>query len=308
MIIYRAKNKINGKVYVGQTIENLTRRKSDHENSKNDYYFIRAIKKYGKENFEWKVLEHCDSKGEMNEMEFHYIKQYNSFGDNGYNLTFGGEGTIGFKHSNNTKQNLSVLAKKRFCSKESHPWYKRKHSDETRIKMSDSWKNRLPASDETRQKMSESQKKRDPSTRVLPEYKKGKEHHSYGKSLSDEHKKKLSKTFSGENNHFYGKKHSKVTRELMKKNHIDVSGVNNPMYGKKGAQCPNSKKYVITDPEGSSFVVKGLHNFCNNYEKIKLYSGSMVNCVKGRQAHHKGYKCRYYDDKLDSSLTIWSSA
>ena len=36
----------------------------------------------------------------------------------------------------------------------------------------------------------------------------------------------------GENNHFYGKTHSEESRKKMSKNHYDVSGKNNPMYGK----------------------------------------------------------------------------
>lgn len=36
----------------------------------------------------------------------------------------------------------------------------------------------------------------------------------------------------GELNSFYGRKHSKETRELISKNHADVSGKNHPLYGK----------------------------------------------------------------------------
>jgi len=41
-----------------------------------------------------------------------------------------------------------------------------------------------------------------------------------------------SKNMSGENNSFYQKKHSDVTKQQMSQNHADVSGTNNPMYGK----------------------------------------------------------------------------
>jgi ribosomal protein L37AE/L43A len=65
-------------------------------------------------------------------------------------------------------------------------------------------------------------------------------HHLKGKSLSDEHKQKISDLSKGENNHFYGKKHSQETKELIsKKNSGRLSGENNPMYGKKGDLCPS---------------------------------------------------------------------
>lgn len=45
--------------------------------------------------------------------------------------------------------------------------------------------------------------------------------------------KKISKSVSGEKNPFYGKKHTKESREKISKNHKDISGENNPNYGKK---------------------------------------------------------------------------
>jgi group I intron endonuclease len=87
-IIYKATNKINGKSYIGQTTKPLEKRKLQH--LKKGSYFHNALKKYSFDNFTWKILENCHSKNELNEMEFHYIKQYNTFAD-GYNLTYGGE-------------------------------------------------------------------------------------------------------------------------------------------------------------------------------------------------------------------------
>jgi hypothetical protein len=42
----------------------------------------------------------------------------------------------GFKHSSLTKQRLSAAAKLRFSDKKNHPWYGKKHSEESRSKMS----------------------------------------------------------------------------------------------------------------------------------------------------------------------------
>ena len=112
MIIYKVVNKINGKCYIGQTIKSLKYRKSCHlwevNRNNTNVYFHNAIRKYGKDNFEWKILCKCETKDELDEMEFHYIKQYNSFKPNGYNLTLGGnKGTYGWIPSKETRRKIS---------------------------------------------------------------------------------------------------------------------------------------------------------------------------------------------------------
>ena len=98
-IIYKITNKINNKVYIGQTVDSLHNRFIRHKSLCNNEiittYLHRAMNKYGLDNFICTTLEKCSSKEELNEMEFHYIKQYNSLCPDGYNMTLGGEGTIG---------------------------------------------------------------------------------------------------------------------------------------------------------------------------------------------------------------------
>ena len=94
MIIYKATNIINNKVYIGQTIHPLSVRKSQHERSHEYGYktaFSNAIRKYGKENFKWEVIYEADSIEELNEKESYYIEYYKSLvTENGYNLKGGG--------------------------------------------------------------------------------------------------------------------------------------------------------------------------------------------------------------------------
>ena len=88
--IYKITNKINGKCYIGQSI-NIKQRFRDHKNCKVDKPLYRAFKKYGLKNFKFEILEEC-SKEELNEKEIYYIAFYNSTTDgNGYNLEHGGE-------------------------------------------------------------------------------------------------------------------------------------------------------------------------------------------------------------------------
>lgn len=107
-IIYKATNVINGKTYIGQTIYSLEKRVSAHENkAKNPTsHFHKAIKLHGKDKFIWEVICECYSKEDMDEKEVYYINLLNSI-DSGYNMTLGGEGTIGRSCSSITRTKIS---------------------------------------------------------------------------------------------------------------------------------------------------------------------------------------------------------
>lgn len=93
--IYIIKNKINGKVYIGQSVD-IGRRWTRHKMGctsptyhEYDYPLYRAFRKYGIDNFEFVVLEEC-SKDLLNEKEKYYIEKYDAL-HNGYNQTPGGD-------------------------------------------------------------------------------------------------------------------------------------------------------------------------------------------------------------------------
>lgn len=64
--IYKIRNKINGKIYIGQSIKIEERWKSHILNSRQEkitdssQVIHKAINKYGVENFEFSILEECD--------------------------------------------------------------------------------------------------------------------------------------------------------------------------------------------------------------------------------------------------------
>lgn len=110
--IYKVTNKINGKVYIGQTIQSVKDRWYRHcgkrgiSKAEMNTHFKRAILKYGKDNFTIEVLETCDSTL-LNDREKYYIKLYDSF-NKGYNSTLGG--TDGYKPFKTTKEeNLEII-------------------------------------------------------------------------------------------------------------------------------------------------------------------------------------------------------
>ena len=91
-VIYKATNLINGKAYIGQTI-NFQERKAAHlnPNCPHKYAFQRAIQKYGKNAFKWEILEDNIPQELLNEREIYWIAYYDTYGPQGYNLTIGGD-------------------------------------------------------------------------------------------------------------------------------------------------------------------------------------------------------------------------
>lgn len=99
--IYKIYNDINGKVYIGQTIQTVKERFLDHlscaKNKKYDTYIYRAMRKYGLENFNIIELLKIQNESidqlhiELNEVEKLYIKMYQSVdSEYGYNTDDGG--------------------------------------------------------------------------------------------------------------------------------------------------------------------------------------------------------------------------
>lgn len=93
--IYKIENKVNGKVYIGQS-NNIEVRWTNHRselkhNCHHNKILQRAWNKYGSENFDFIIIEECKL-DELNSKEIYWIEHFNSY-NFGYNLTFGGNGT-----------------------------------------------------------------------------------------------------------------------------------------------------------------------------------------------------------------------
>lgn len=91
--IYYCKNLINNKGYVGQTTRTLEERKREHLRhlDNENVIFHAAIKKYGKENFEWSILGEYLNK-DLDKYEEYWIKEKNTHYQDGYgyNMNYGG--------------------------------------------------------------------------------------------------------------------------------------------------------------------------------------------------------------------------
>jgi group I intron endonuclease len=219
MLIYKAINKINGKMYIGYTTTSLKKRIQLHKDKVKagcNYIFYCAIRKYGIEKFIWKIIEKIDTFEKLKKREIYWIKKLNTFKGPGYNMTEGGEG---------------------FGSGENHPCYGKRGKDcpnygrhpteETLKKMSEkklgenNFMYGKHHAEETLNKMS--------GENSSMWGKRGKDNPNYGIKRTVEQKKAI----LGIGNPFYGKHHTKENR---KKQSERVGGENHPMYGKHHAE------------------------------------------------------------------------
>ena len=146
--IYIIVNTLNGKVYIGQTVDIETRWKKHINDLKGNrhcnFHLQRAWNVYGEDIFSFSVVRECREE-DLSMFEEYYIKELKAFDpDYGYNLTYGGEGG---RRTEESKQR-SRKPRKRPRSPEhsrklglSHigraPWNKgKKASDEARRKQS----------------------------------------------------------------------------------------------------------------------------------------------------------------------------
>jgi len=193
MYIYKTTNLINGKVYIGKSEKEFTT-----EYLGSDVLLSKAIEKYGKENFKVELIEECDTNDTLNDREKFWIKEY--MGDNCYNIAEGGSGGNTLGNHPNKKAHYKSISKKISETLKGHTV-----SIERRKKQSKShtgWFKRLSEDEQNAYREKLSKKLKDV-------YKDG--HHSKGKSLTDEHKEKLSK--KAKENGFGGDTWSNLTED-----------------------------------------------------------------------------------------------
>lgn len=199
--VYKHINKVNGKVYIGQTCQKPENRWGNGSNYKPCTLFYRAIMKYGWDGFEHKVVEDNLTFEQANFLEEKLIKELKSNEpEYGYNLKSGGSNGIpneevkqkmkdnhadysgenhpkyGTNCSEETKNKIREANKK--YKGENHPFYGKHHSEEAKKKMSEAHK-KIPVSQKALERSIEVNK---------------------GKHLTKDHKEAISKANSGANN------------------------------------------------------------------------------------------------------------
>lgn len=288
--IYKITNKINNKVYVGQSIDIYTRW-TTHKNELNNNrhhnsYLQRAWNKYGEDSFCFDILEEC-SEDLLNEKECYYIELLKSTNKNyGYNLVSGGTLNRRF-----TTEVLEKMSKAKIG---------RVHSEETREKLRKFHTGRK-LSEETKQKLRESHKKENLSKETLEKMITAKK----GKHPSKESREKMSKSHMGRicteetreklSKSNMGHEVSEETKEKLRKANV---GRKLSEESKEKVRKTRIKKAVVQLDKNDNFICK--------YESVTL-AGEMIAapntmisaCCKGKRKSVHGFKWMYYEDYLN---------
>ena len=153
MIVYKITNKLNNKIYIGQTINPIEQRWREHKNDKKGFcrYLFNAFNQYGRDNFEIKILSKCNSMDEMNHRETYYIRLFNTLAPNGYNILPGGGNRI-VGEETRKRQSSSLKGKlvgkkngmfgKGKMAGDKNPMFGKKRTEEARKKISQKLKGR----------------------------------------------------------------------------------------------------------------------------------------------------------------------
>jgi len=157
-IIYKVTNIINNKSYIGQTINKLERRKYNHIRDaflgqSDNSYFHRAIAKYGPDQFIWNIICECDCEL-LDVLETFYIMIHNTHSSSGgYNISWGGGGNRGYKHTDEIKK---VIGQHHTGVKS--PWLSEMNKSQKMREISSKTHKGKTVSEQSRKKMSESKK------------------------------------------------------------------------------------------------------------------------------------------------------
>lgn len=98
--IYKIQNKINNKIYIGQTSRTLTKRIYEYKSAFNkgdlhNSYLLNAFNKYGFDNFDFTLIDSSKNQNLLNEREVFWIGHYNTTNKElGYNISVGGDNAI----------------------------------------------------------------------------------------------------------------------------------------------------------------------------------------------------------------------
>ena len=118
--VYKITNTLNGKVYIGQTVD-YRKRKVGHfsylrRNAHRNRYLQKSFNKYGESSFKMEIIKEC-AVDELDKLEIYYMRKYNSIDKTlGYNMVIGGNTNKSFPDY--IRQKMSRSQRGRIISEE----------------------------------------------------------------------------------------------------------------------------------------------------------------------------------------------
>lgn len=263
-VVYKYTNRVNGKVYIGQTINEKGRKRTHIQNARNGHtnQFYKAVRKYGWENFNYEVVSkkqytnHEDLRFDLDMLEIYYISKFEGY-TKGYNANIGGGSNVGFHHSEETRKHFTQT-----LTGETNPFFGRHHSEETKRLLRES-KIGTKLSDEVRAKLSKAHR---------------------GRKLSEEHKRKLSEGKKGKPRYDL---RGKPLSEEHRRKFIESS---------KGRLHKNQWRKVCQISLETDEIIKVWDTISIAARELQLKTPNIIAVCKGLCSHCGGYKWRYVDN------------
>lgn len=277
--IYKWRNKTNNKVYIGKAT-NLTKRKNLFLCFNAEGYagkFINAARqKYNNSTYwDYEILEYCIEE-KLNEKEIQYIELYDTTNrELGYNLSIGGEGSRGYKMTEEAKEKLSIINKGKTLTKE--------HCK----KISEALKGKFTGNNSS----------------------------NYGKKLSDERKEKLRQSKIRKVKQLnkdtlevikIWDSITEATKSLgfISSSQIPLccSGKRDTAFGYKWCYAEDEKPPVyiyktkckpIIQLDLNGKIIKEYNSMKEAAEILNIRAGNISNCCRGKQKTAFGFKWRY---------------
>lgn len=166
MHIYKITNIVNGKVYVGQTIQkNPKMRWYEHcacARSGKKSYLYDSIRKYGVENFCWEIIDQAGTIEELNSKEAQWVEHYRNLGIVVYNNREAGGNK---RHSPESIERMKIAQKLRHATTKVGGWKRRDggpmkgKSHPKKGKISKKWTDEMKAAHSIRCKEREARKR-----------------------------------------------------------------------------------------------------------------------------------------------------
>ena len=275
MIIYKVTNKINGKVYIGQTTRSIKSRWKGHcrsaENNKSNNMFHSAIAKYGPDAFIVEQVDFANDIDTLNKLEKHHIEEHESLYPNGYNMKTGG---LNCEYSDASKKKMSEAK------------LGTNIPIDVKNKMSEVHKERWKdislreRKSETSKRAWQDQEYRDKITKARKEYWKD-------PNNREEASKRAKETASSQE---YRDKISEAVKQSFTK----------PGTKKKLKRFRASQEKAVVDSSG------GVHRSIKSAaETLGLRGSSIIRVIKGQYKHSGGYTFKYLQDAYNEKPVMY---
>ena len=240
----------SGKVYIGITSKPIEKRWNKGKGYINCKSFYNAIVKYGRDNIKHEVLFTNLLEVKAKSLEVDLIRHYKNLGIS-YNITDGGDGMTGYKHSEITLMKLRKSLKGRVSPNKG-----------------------IPMRESTKEKLSKLNK---------------------GKSLSIETRMKISQSNSGINHPFYDKSLSKEHRYKISLAHIGTKLGDNLGFERRSKSRDNYCKAVEQLDDNLNIIktFRSAIDAAKFYSKSKSAASKITECCRGTRNKTLNSKWRY---------------